>query len=87
MSGHAWSAFFGVSEFLRWNPDLAADVRTAYSPRLVANGGSFPGQRGGSWRKKLPPRQGGTQQKGGAGSGLVARLFILLDRYGDQVGY
>lgn len=103
MSGHFHSGFHGIRSFFRSNPgyqgallgtswswnfwpshrrleaDLAAFVR--------ANWRHFPGQRSGSWRKKLPPRQGGTQRSGGAGSGLVARLFILLDRYGDQLGY
>jgi hypothetical protein len=103
MSGHFHSGFFGIREFFRANPNyqgqfltlvwrrsfwkshqpLAADFR-----RFVrVNWQHFPGQKNGDWRKKLPPWLGGTQKSGGAGSGLVSRLFILLDRYGQQRGY
>lgn len=103
MTGHFHSEFFGIRAFLRahpayqgtlggvtwfwtfWNSHTALEADFARFVR--ANWASFPGQKGGDWRKKLRPRQGGTQVNGGAGSGLVARMLILLDRYGQQRGY
>ena len=103
MTGHFYSGFPGVRVFLRQNPQYQGQLtglgwtrgfwpnhrqlEQDFRAFVLANWQSFPGQRGGNWRKKLPPRLGGTQTSGGGGSGLVARLFILLDRYGSQNGY
>lgn len=103
MTGHFHSGFFGIRGFLRANPGYQGALATkiwfysfwkangtlqaALAAFVQAHWAAFPGQRGGDWRKKLPPRQGGTQKGGGAGSGLIARLLILLDRYGQQRGY
>lgn len=103
MSGHFHSAFFGIRAFLRsqsvyqgalrntpWSnsfwkqqPQLEQDFRQF----VQANWTSFPGQRGGNWRKKLPLRLGGISLKGGRGSGLISRMLILSDAYGHQFGY
>lgn len=103
MSGHFHSGFPGVRTFLRNAPQYQGtlmgthwtwnfwpnhrQLERDFAAFVGANWAHFPGQKGGDWRKKLPPRQGGTQTGGGAGSGLVARLFILLDLYGNQHGY
>ena len=103
MSGHFHSGFPGVRDFLRMNPryqgqfmnlawtrpfwKMHRPLERDFRAFVLANWNSYPGQKGGDWRKKLPPRLGGTQVNGGAGSGLIARLFILLDRYGQQQGY
>jgi hypothetical protein len=103
MTGHFHSEFFGIRAFLRAHPryrgTLAgvtwsrafwkshAALEADFARFVRANWASYPGQRGGDWRKKLPPWLGGTQRRGGAGSGLVSRMLILLDRYGQQRGY
>ncbi len=103
MGGHFHSEFHGIRAFLRaypayqgtlgsvvWNrsfwqshPELMAD----FARFVRSNWARYPGQKGGDWRKKLPPWLGGTQPRGGAGSGLVSRMLILLDLYGQQRGY
>ena len=72
-------------KFWRRHPQLEAD----FAQFVQANWANYPGQKGGDWRKKLPLRLGGLPAAGGGGrgSGLISRMFILLDRYGDQLGY
>jgi hypothetical protein len=103
MSGHFHSGFYGIRAFFRAHPRYQgqfhrirwtrsfwknhARLERDFRAFVLANYARFPGQKGGDWRKKLPPRLGGTQTNGGAGSGLISRLFILLDRYGRRFGY
>ena len=105
MSGHFHSGFDGIRAFFRANPvhqgtllatswtddfwDIHPQLKQDFRQFVAANGGNFPGQRQGDWRKKLPVPLGGFPNKkaGGRGSGLVARLLILVDLYGNQHGY
>jgi hypothetical protein len=103
MSGHFHSGFYGIRAFLRAYPKYQNSLAHAnwfwqfwpahsklendFAAFVGSKGANFPGQKGGAWRKKLPPRLGGTQTNGGAGSGLVARMLMLLARYGQQKGF
>lgn len=74
-----WSTGFWKSN-QQLEHDFALFVQTHWA--------KFPGQKGGDWRKKLPLSLGGLPAKaGGRGSGLISRMFILLDQYGHHVGY
>lgn len=57
------------------------DLRRRFAAFVAEKGHLFAGQDGGPWRNKLPLSLGGTQAEGGAGSGLIARMLILLARY------
>ena len=104
MSGHFHSAFYGIRAFLRSQAAYQGTLRTVrwsdafwkrhpqlehdFAQFVQANWTSFPGQKGGDWRKKLPLRLGGLPSTGGGrGSGLISRMLILIDRYGHQFGY
>ncbi|MEA2984714.1 MAG: PLD-like domain [Alphaproteobacteria bacterium] len=106
MTGHAYSAFYGIRAFLGENLDLIPELAgTVYVPNgtfwsgwpemqgrfagfVRAKGHLYPGQGGGPWRNKLPPSLGGHGPGGGGmGSGLVARMLILLSRYAIERGF
>jgi hypothetical protein len=71
MSGHFHSGFFGIREFYRANPNYQGQLlgttwtwafwnnhlqlQRDFSRFVRANWRNFPGQKGGNWRKKLPP--------------------------------
>lgn len=104
MSGHFHSGFFGIRGFMRAYPAYQGGLRNIswssvfwkshpqlehdFAQFVQAHWLSFPGQKGGDWRKKLPLRLGGLPSRGGGrGSGLISRMLILLDQYGHQFGY
>jgi hypothetical protein len=60
------------------------ELRRRFAAFVREEGHRFPGQDGGAWAAKLPRSLGGTQAEGGAGSGLVARMLILLARYNAE---
>jgi hypothetical protein len=103
MSGHFHSGFFGIRVFLRthtnyqttlqalaWTDDFwdkHPQLKQDFRQFVVANWASFPGPAKGSWLNKISPTLGGVQSRGGGSSGLLSRMLILLDRYGNQQGY
>lgn len=58
-----------------------SELRRRFAAFVATEGHRFPGQDGGNWAAKLPRSLGGSQTEGGAGSGLVARMLILMARY------
>src|SRR5690348_6441257 len=75
MSGHFHSGFYGIRAFLRANPRYRNSLAQAnwfwqfwpansalekdFRGFVASQGAKFPGQRGGAWKRKLPPRLGG----------------------------